>query len=43
MGHFARGRFLRYFIQPLLRDMLYLVRFLPFRFLACQNFKHLVI
>jgi hypothetical protein len=23
MGHFALGRLLRYFIQPLLRDMLY--------------------
>jgi hypothetical protein len=24
MGHFALGRLLRYFIQPLLRDTLYL-------------------
>jgi hypothetical protein len=28
MGHFALGRLLRYFIQPLLRDMLYLFVYL---------------
>jgi hypothetical protein len=32
MGHFALGRLLRYFIQPLLRDTLYLkTATLPFR------------
>ena len=30
MGHFAQGRLLRYFIQPLLRDMLYIARQLPY-------------